>query len=143
LDEAERLEILTMRPVKYGNPLSGILVTLQKEYRTKHRHSDSRDVTSSLRMGPRQSNIGPSHKDVEFIWIYGGSDVKIIGSWDWKTMIPLIRQDGEPHRITLSLPLGEYQYKFVVDGEWRLDVGKDKTIDDNGNENNMIMVSDI
>lgn len=38
---------------------------------------------------------------------------------DWNpTSTPLIRQADGTWTVTLDLPPGRYEYKFVVDGEW-------------------------
>ncbi|CAA6662975.1 unnamed protein product [Spirodela intermedia] len=52
-------------------------------------------------------------------WSYGGDQVAVEGSWDnWTSRRPL-QKCGKDHAIILVLPSGIYQYKFIVDGEWR------------------------
>lgn len=52
-------------------------------------------------------------------WSFGGHDVLVEGSWDnWNSRRQLQRS-GKDHSILLVLPSGVYQYKFIVDGEWR------------------------
>eukprot|EP01017_Pseudomicrothorax_dubius_P048413 TRINITY_DN879_c0_g1_i1.p1 TRINITY_DN879_c0_g1~~TRINITY_DN879_c0_g1_i1.p1 ORF type:complete len:594 (+),score=117.05 TRINITY_DN879_c0_g1_i1:17-1798(+) len=64
---------------------------------------------------------------VRLRWPYSGQDVQAKGSWDsWKQAIKL-----EPHMNPLNQQLeftaklelrpGMYTYKFIVDGEWRID----------------------
>lgn len=54
-----------------------------------------------------------------FSWAFGGHTVYVTGAWDdWRVKIPLARS-GNEFSTVLSLPLGYYQYKFIVDGNWR------------------------
>ena len=54
-------------------------------------------------------------------------EVMITGSWiKWQAFDKLskeLSENGEVYfRITLTLHPGTYQYKYIVDGEWRCDV---------------------
>lgn len=52
-------------------------------------------------------------------WSHGGKEVVVEGSWDnWKTRKPLQRS-GKDFTIMKVLPSGVYQYRFIVDGQWR------------------------
>lgn len=52
-------------------------------------------------------------------WSYDGKDVAVEGSWDsWKTRTSLERS-GKDFTIMKVLPSGVYQYRFIVDGQWR------------------------
>ncbi|XP_035543869.1 SNF1-related protein kinase regulatory subunit beta-2-like isoform X2 [Juglans regia] len=52
-------------------------------------------------------------------WSYDGKEVAVEGSWDnWRTRIHLQRS-GKDFIIMKVLPSGVYQYRFVVDGQWR------------------------
>ncbi|KAG1366744.1 SNF1-related protein kinase regulatory subunit beta-2-like [Cocos nucifera] len=52
-------------------------------------------------------------------WNHGGKEVFVEGSWDyWKTKKPL-QKSGKDFTIMKVLPSGFYQYRFIVDGEWR------------------------
>ncbi|KAJ1427116.1 Immunoglobulin-like fold [Sesbania bispinosa] len=52
-------------------------------------------------------------------WSNGGKEVAVEGSWDnWKTRTPLQRS-GKDFTIMKVLPSGVYQYRFIVDGQWR------------------------
>jgi 1,4-alpha-glucan branching enzyme len=53
-----------------------------------------------------------------------GRTVAVAGSFnDWDpAAAPMLRQkDSNVYQTELVLPPGEYEYKFVVDGEWLLD----------------------
>lgn len=52
-------------------------------------------------------------------WNLGGKDVLVEGSWDNWTSRKVLQRSGKDHSILLVLPSGIYQYKFIVDGEWR------------------------
>lgn len=53
------------------------------------------------------------------------TDVCVAGTFnDWNpTMTPLTRQANGTWAVTLDLPPGRYEYKFVVDGEWCCEPG--------------------
>ena len=60
-------------------------------------------------------------KNHTFIWSEGGNDVKVTGSFsDWKKKFQMTREPNE-QIFKYDLPLGNeiYQYKFIVDGEWK------------------------
>ncbi len=62
---------------------------------------------------------------VEFVIEAGqGKTVAVAGSfndWDPAAKILADKKDEGVYRGVLMLPPGEYEYKFVVDGDWRID----------------------
>lgn len=52
-----------------------------------------------------------------------GKDVAVAGSFnEWQPVKKLSDKNGDGHyRCRLMLTPGSYQYKFLVDGEWRSD----------------------
>jgi len=71
-----------------------------------------------------------------FTWNFGGAGVYITGDWDgWKKQIPL-RRSGNEFTTIIPLPLGRFQYKFTVDGEWRYSPAQKVQEDFQGNLNN-------
>lgn len=71
-----------------------------------------------------------------FTWNFGGAGVYITGDWDgWKKQIPL-RRSGNEFTTIIPLPLGRFQYKFTVDGEWRYSPAHRVQEDFQGNLNN-------
>ncbi|MBA0598724.1 hypothetical protein Gorai_008471 [Gossypium raimondii] len=71
-------------------------------------------------------------------WGYGGKEVAVEGSWDnWKTRIPLQRC-GKDFTIMKVLPSGVYQYRFIVDGQWRYAPDLPWAQDGTGNANNIL-----
>ena len=75
-----------------------------------------------------------------FIWDEGGNNVKLIGSFsNWKQQFEMEKDKNENlFKFSLSLNNDKYQYKYIVDGEWKCSK-KQKTIDDGkGNVNNLL-----
>ncbi|KAK1268592.1 SNF1-related protein kinase regulatory subunit beta-2 [Acorus gramineus] len=71
-------------------------------------------------------------------WSYGGKDVAVEGSWDnWKTRKTLHRS-GKDFTIVKVLPSGVYQYRFIVDGEWKYAPDMPWMPDDTGNPCNVL-----
>ncbi|KDP35506.1 hypothetical protein JCGZ_08944 [Jatropha curcas] len=75
-------------------------------------------------------------------WSYGGKDVAVEGSWDnWKTRIPLQRS-GKDFTIMKVLPSGVYQYRFIVDRQWKYIPDLPWAQDDSGNAYNVLDLQD-
>ncbi|KAM1033673.1 hypothetical protein ACFX2I_037066 [Malus domestica] len=75
-------------------------------------------------------------------WSYGGKDVAVEGSWDnWKTRLALQRS-GKDFTIMKVLPSGVYQYRFIVDGQWRCSPDLPLAQDDAGNSYNLLDLQD-
>ncbi|KAM6601868.1 hypothetical protein CsatA_021477 [Cannabis sativa] len=75
-------------------------------------------------------------------WAYGGNDVAVEGSWDnWKTRLPLQRS-GKDFTIMKVLPSGVYQYRFIVDGQWKYTPDLPCAQDDAGNFYNILDLQD-
>ncbi|OAY43435.1 SNF1-related protein kinase regulatory subunit beta-2 [Manihot esculenta] len=75
-------------------------------------------------------------------WSYGGKEIAVEGSWDnWKKRIPLQRS-GKDYSIMKVLPSGVYQYRFIVDGQWRHIPDLPWAQDDNGNAYNILDLQD-
>ena len=75
-----------------------------------------------------------------FIWDEMGNDVKITGSFsDWKIMYPMSKDSKDNlFKCQLSLNNEVYQYKFIVDGEWKYSTKFPTQADGNGNINNVL-----
>ena len=64
---------------------------------------------------PREAQLVPTVLQ----WSMGGGSVYVTGSFNhWGERIPLRRSGGD-HVVCLNLLPGTYQYKFIVDNEWR------------------------
>ncbi|GBF94195.1 hypothetical protein Rsub_06465 [Raphidocelis subcapitata] len=87
---------------------------------------------------PAQPKLVP----VVIVWSHGGSHVEVEGSFDnWTTRQPL-QYTGKDWTIIKLLPPGVYQYKFIVDGEWRHDPNQPAMYDEMANVNNVIEVQE-
>lgn len=75
-------------------------------------------------------------------WNYGGHDVAVEGSWDNWTSRRVLQRSGKDHSILLVLPSGVYQYRFIVDGEWRYIPDLPSTADGMGGIVNLLDVHD-
>ncbi|CAK7340693.1 unnamed protein product [Dovyalis caffra] len=64
---------------------------------------------------------------VRFVWPYGGGEVSIFGTFTrvfrWTDLIPMSPVEGCPNvfQVVVSLVPGLHQFKFYVDGQWRVD----------------------
>ncbi|KAF6254171.1 hypothetical protein COO60DRAFT_1543014 [Scenedesmus sp. NREL 46B-D3] len=73
---------------------------------------------------------------------HGGEHVEVEGSFDnWSTRQPLQRT-GRDFTVIKLLPPGVYQYKFIVDGDWKYDPNQPAMFDEIGNVNNVIEVQE-
>lgn len=75
-------------------------------------------------------------------WSQGGLSVYVTGSFNhWGERIPL-RRSGAEFVVCLNLIPGTYQFKFIVDNEWRYATDQHTVRDQMGNINNCITVED-
>ena len=75
-------------------------------------------------------------------WSQGGGTVHVTGSFNhWGERIPLRRSGGD-FVVCLNLLPGTYQYKFIVDNEWRYATDQQTVRDQMGNINNCLTVED-
>ncbi|CAE7602513.1 selU [Symbiodinium natans] len=69
-------------------------------------------------------------------------DVRVRGSWDgWKRDYALEPCPGIGFRIMLLLPAGEYEFKFIVDGNWT--TSEDMETTKCANRNNVAQVNEM
>ncbi|XP_072971232.1 SNF1-related protein kinase regulatory subunit beta-2 [Typha angustifolia] len=75
-------------------------------------------------------------------WNHGGKEVFVEGSWDnWKTKM-ILHRSGKEFAIMKVLPSGYYQYRFIVDGEWKYAPEMPLMHDDMGNVYNILDVQE-
>jgi len=75
-------------------------------------------------------------------WSYDGKEVAVEGSWDnWRTRMPL-QKSGKDFTIMKVLPSGVYQYRFIVDGQWRYAPDFPCAQDEAGNTYNVLDLQD-
>jgi len=79
-----------------------------------------------------------------FIWTEGGSQVKLTGTFsDWKIKFDMAK-DPNDNCFKCQLPLDNklYQFKFIVDNDWKCSDKYPKKEDNSGNINNFIDLTD-
>ncbi|EUB62918.1 5'-AMP-activated protein kinase subunit beta-1 [Echinococcus granulosus] len=103
------------------------------------------DVVGSPESSGDTTDETPSHTTLPtvFKWEGGGKEVYISGTFNgWKSKIPMVKSKQNFYTI-IDLPEGEHQYKFIVDGQWKL--GKNQvaptTTSPTGVQNNIITVN--
>ncbi|KAG0710037.1 5'-AMP-activated protein kinase subunit beta-2 [Chionoecetes opilio] len=75
-------------------------------------------------------------------WSGGGHSVSIAGTFNqWQT-IPMVKSEKDFVTI-VDLPEGSHQYKFLVDGEWRVSSGEAACDNGMGTQNNMININEV
>lgn len=79
-------------------------------------------------------------------FVYNNADaieVRLVGNFnDWNVNISVMKHDGNgTWRKTVMLPSGEYEYKFLVDGQWENDPSNaNARVNCFGTTNNLIQV---
>ncbi len=89
--------------------------------------------------------VEPKERTIPFVfrWDNGGDEVYLCGNFNnWETKIPLNRSQGDLTAI-VELPLGCYEYKFVVDGQWVHDPNEVSVNNGLGSSNNVVTVDQI
>jgi 1,4-alpha-glucan branching enzyme len=73
-----------------------------------------------------------------------GSEVFVAGTFnDWNPRQLRLKDysHGGMFRTTVAMPPGRHEYKFIVDGEWRIDANyPDWVVNDHGSLNSVINV---
>jgi chromosome partitioning protein len=86
-----------------------------------------KDKSASYRAGPRQTKEG-----VLFSYYNPSArDVQLVGDFsDWEPLQNSMIRDQGKHIWTGVIPLeaGTYHYKFIVDGEWKIDPDNDEVV---------------
>ncbi len=93
--------------------------------------SISRRTRTQRAPAPPAKNEPPKgSRPVEFLCLaVPGSRVSVVcaaNNWDPKAT-PMQESQGQ-YRATLRLPRGRHEYKFVVNGEWRIDPRSPQTV---------------
>ncbi|KAK3042460.1 hypothetical protein RJ639_000184, partial [Escallonia herrerae] len=79
-----------------------------------------------------------------FTWRYGGREVLLCSSFDgWTEQVPMILGEGSTtvFQAICDLPPGYHQYKFLVDGVWRVD-DQQLCVQDQYGINNLVLVKE-
>lgn len=77
-----------------------------------------------------------------FEWKEGGESVFITGSFcGWESQFLMTRNPiSHNFELLLYLPLGRYEFKFIVDGEWKCSTFIPIICDQNSNKNNYLEI---
>lgn len=97
---------------------------------------ENEDPSVSVKQKEAEVNL----VSTKFTWRYGGNEVLLTGSFsNWRESV-MLRKDGEEMTAVLRLAPGSYEYKFIVDNQWRYDGNQPVVKGRNGNINNVIQV---
>lgn len=78
------------------------------------------ESSGSLTTDDRNRSSLTNITTTEFVWSFGGSSVYVTGAWDdWRVKAALSRTSPTDFTAVLALPVGTFQYKFIVDGNWK------------------------
>lgn len=86
--------------------------------------------------------VQPKLVPTVIVWGHGGDHVQLEGSFDNWTQRHVMQRSGKDFTLVKLLPPGMYQYKFIVDGQWRHDPNLTSMYDDQGNINNVLEVQE-
>eukprot|EP00241_Pyramimonas_parkeae_P012568 CAMPEP_0114245664 /NCGR_PEP_ID=MMETSP0058-20121206/12027_1 /TAXON_ID=36894 /ORGANISM="Pyramimonas parkeae, CCMP726" /LENGTH=274 /DNA_ID=CAMNT_0001358753 /DNA_START=415 /DNA_END=1240 /DNA_ORIENTATION=+ len=75
-------------------------------------------------------------------WAHGGTTVQVQGSFDNWSSRATLHQHGKEFTLVKMLLPGVYQYKFIVDGEWKYAPDQPAMYDEMGNVNNVLEVQE-
>lgn len=93
------------------------------------------DSAASAQSSPKQWTFSYSDPSAQAVFVAGS-----FNGWS-TTAHPLSKNDAGVWTATVSLPPGETTYKFIVDGEWRIDPANSQVVEDGlGGSNSAITV---
>ncbi|XP_042454533.1 protein FLOURY ENDOSPERM 6, chloroplastic-like [Zingiber officinale] len=96
----------------------------------KQKKLDSAQITLSLL------------RSVCIIWSNSASEVLLVGSFDgWTNQRRMESSSSGIFSLYLKLYPGSYEIKFIVDGVWKVDPLRPITRNDDGNENNLLIIT--
>ena len=79
---------------------------------------------------------------IVLVWSHGAESVEVEGSWDnWQSRLSLLKSGKDFTIVKLLMP-GVYQYKFIVDGQWKYAPDQAAIFDEMGNVNNIVEVQE-
>jgi len=129
----------------YANRLSLVLPVLNEHIKDVNESlhvvgSDAKQANWSNLINKCQTGAHDS-VNVLFYWNEpSASSVALAASFtNWKPTIQLVQRNGE-HLATIDLPKGRHEFKFWVDGQWRLGKDWQTCKDGEDNLNNFLVV---
>ena len=110
----------------------------KEKIQEKENNKNKIDNNEYYRNNENKENIDNNKIETKFEWSEGGNMVYVTGSFcDWKKFFLMKKDNQGKYTITLSLPRGFHQYKFIIDDIWTYSKQQPK-FEDNGNVNNFI-----
>ena len=114
-----------------------------------HSSSISSSITSSSSLKAespvilKKPNSPKTLLTVQFQWNGNAKEVFLTGSFaKWSTHFIMIETQKNHFKISLNLPPGQYEYKYIVDGESKVDTSRPLISNKKGEENNYLLVID-
>ena len=120
--------------------------TKEKEKKEKKEKKNEEKEIFNIKNNENKKHTKKKQKieeiDTKFEWDGSGKLVFVTGSFcDWKKFYIMTKNNEGVFSLTLSLPRGFHQYKFIVDDNWTYSKTLPK-YEDNGNVNNFIDTTD-
>ncbi|KAB7495642.1 5'-AMP-activated protein kinase subunit beta-1 [Armadillidium nasatum] len=114
-------------------------LVIGKSPKSQHENKENTEISSSPRpvLNPENKKMLPC----VIKWNGGGKDVALAGSFNnWRTL-PMVKSEKDFVAI-VDLPEGHHEYKFLVDGEWKVSVADKACTNPMGTENNILTVKE-
>lgn len=139
MEEPESTSQMLSSPMMPGSPLTYTpQIPMEPIAKPDASAAQSSQDYAGLSAWPAQPKLVP----VVFGWSHGGNHVEVEGSFDNWTQRHRLQMTGKDFSIVKLLQPGVYQYKFIVDGEWKYDPNSKAMYDEMGNVNNVIEVQE-
>ena len=100
------------------------MVKNTNEHTNRARQSIEPAKRQSKATGKAPASGAPAHREVTFaVYEPAAGQVYVSGAFNgWsREANPLTRQANRDWKATIALPPGRHEYKFVVDGKWKID----------------------
>lgn len=116
------------------------------------KNKNSSSISSSITSSSSVQLESPVHNQkmhppktmetIEFQWAGKAKEVFLTGSFSkWSTQFVMFETQKGKFEITLNLLPGEYEYKYLVDGVWKVDDIRPVLTDNKGKEKNYLLVT--
>lgn len=131
-------------PTQSGSPnIPGSPIMYSPQLPMEPLENHRNDVDGRIAMGQVEGwSAEPTTVPTVIAWSLGGQHVELEGSFDNWTTRHVMQKSGKDFSLVKLLPPGVYQYKFIVDGEWRYDPSLPLMYDNQGNVNNVLHVQE-
>jgi 1,4-alpha-glucan branching enzyme len=116
---------------------------VKKSARVVRPSIEALEISKSVRENGSTSGLGKKAIEVkvEFkLRIPRARSVSVAGTFnDWDPKRTPLQNDGERWKTAISLPRGQYEYRFVVDGQWLTDPVATESVPNPFGERNSIL----